>query len=257
MRFPRPFVPVAVAAAAALVFLASPACRKDAPPPSGKEESVRTAPRQDTNPRYDAAAFDEIARTVFRPIYPSLASQMKSSYNLTGGVAVDAGCGPGYWALELAKATELKVYALDIDPAAAAIAGRNIKAAGLEGRVEAVVGDVQAMPFADGLADLVVSRGSYLFWPDKVQAFREIWRILKPGGVAFIGGGLGSDLPLEDRTRIQEVMAERKIGPPQELEMTFEEMGAVLRSAGIPDFKVSHDAGCLCGLWVEFRKPKG
>jgi hypothetical protein len=39
--------------------------------------------------------------------------------------------------------------------------------------------------------------------------------------------------------------------------MTFEEMGAVLRSAGIPDFKVSHDAGCLCGLWVEFRKPKG
>jgi len=242
----------AAAAAGLLAFVsAGEACRRESP------ASPTSAAGADTNPSYTAEEFDEIARTVFRPIYPALALQVKKDYGISRGVAVDAGCGPGYWAIELAKATELKVYALDIDPAAVAVAGRNVREAGLEGRVEPVEGDIQAMPFADGHADLVVSRGSYLFWPDKVKAFREIWRILKPGGVAYVGGGMSSELSLEERSRIQDLMAEKGIGPPQELEVTFEEMGRILRRAGIPDFRISHDTGCLCGLWVEFKKPKG
>jgi len=241
----------AAAALGLLALVAGNACRRESP------DTLAQARGADTNMIYTAEEFDEIARTVFRPIYPALARQVKKDYNLSRGVAVDAGCGPGYWAIELAKATELKVYALDIDPAAVAIAGRNVREAGLEGRVEPVEGDVQAMPFADGQADLVISRGSYLFWPDKVKAFKEIWRILKPGGVVFVGGGMSTELPLEERNRIQDLMAEKGIGPPKEFEVTFEEMGRILRQAGIPDFRVSHDTGCLCGLWVEFRKPKG
>jgi SAM-dependent methyltransferase len=232
---------VAVLAVLGLALLAG-ACRTKTPPSE-----------QDTNPKYRAEAFDKIAREVFGPIYPALALQVKEDYALAAGVAVDAGSGPGYWAIELAKATEMKVHALDLDPEAVAIARRNIKAAGLEGRVEAVQGNVQKMPFPDGFADLVVSRGSYPFWKDKVAAFREIRRILKPGGVAFVGGGLGSRLPDEERTRIREVMDAQKIGPPAGLEVSFEEMGRILREAGIPDFRISHDSGCLCGLWVEFK----
>jgi SAM-dependent methyltransferase len=243
---------------AALAFASG--CKSERP--TGKVPPAEAAPApsvftSDTNPKYDAEGFDRIAREVFAPIYPHLARQMKDDYGIASGVAVDAGSGPGYWAIELGKITELKVFALDIDPKAVEVAGRNIREAGLEGRVEAVVGDVQRLPFDDASVDLVVSRGSYLFWPDKAKAFREIRRVLKPGGVAFIGGGLGNLLPTEDRDRIQTVMADRQIGPPQELEVTFEEMGGILRAAGVTDFRISHDEGCLCGMWVEFRKPKG
>ncbi|MDD8025169.1 MAG: class I SAM-dependent methyltransferase, partial [Acidobacteriota bacterium] len=189
------------------------------------------------------------------PIYPYLAQQMKQDYGITSGIAVDAGCGPAYWAIALAKTTDLQVRALDIDPEALAIADRNIAAAGLRDRVKTVLGDIHKIPLPDDYADLVVSRGSLPFWTDKVQAFREIKRILKPGGVAFIGGGLGSLMPSSERTRIRDIMEKEQIGAPKELEVNFEKLSQILRQAGIPIFKLTTDEGCICGGWVEFRKP--
>jgi SAM-dependent methyltransferase len=234
----------AVIGLAAAALLAA-ACAKE--PPAG--------PGKLTNPSYTAAQFDDIAQRVFGPIYPYLAKQVVQDYGITEGVAVDAGCGPGYWAVELARITSLQITALDLDPEAVAISRRNIAAAGLEGRIRAVQGDIEALPFKDESVDLVVSRGSYPFWKNKAAAFRELLRVLKPGGTAYVGGGLGSLLPAAERTRIREIMDKEKIGPPQELEVSFEEMGRILRQAGIPVFKISRDEGCLCGLWVEFFKP--
>jgi len=208
-----------------------------------------------TGGKNDAESFDKIATTLFKPIYPLLALQIKQDYGITRGVCVDAGSGPGYLAIELAKITELQVTALDIDPEASRIAGRNVSANGLKGRVKVLTADVQKIPLADNSVDLVVSRGSYIFWPDKVAAFKEIRRIMKPGGTAFIGGGMGNLLPQEERRRIQDTMAEKNIGPPAELAVSFDDMGRILRQAGIPEFKITTDEGCLCGLWVEFQKP--
>ncbi len=206
------------------------------------------------NEHLSAASFDQIARTLFKNIYPYLALQIKQDYGINEGVCVDAGAGPGYLSIELAKITNLKIYALDVDPEAIAIAQRNIARAGLKEKIEPVLANVEKMPFPDNSVDLVVSRGSFIFWQDKVQAFKEIKRILKPGGVAFVGGGMGNLLPLEERARIQEIMEKEKIGPPQDLQVSFEAMGDILRRALIGDFKITTDAGCACGMWVEFKK---
>lgn len=212
-----------------------------------------TSCRQDEHS--SAASFDQIARTLFKNIYPYLALQIKQDYGISEGVCVDAGAGPGYLSIELAKITNLQVYALDIDPEAIEIARKNIAAAGLAERIKPVLANVEKMPFPDNFADLVVSRGSFIFWKNKVQAFKEVKRILKPGGVAFIGGGMGNLLPQEERARIQEIMERDKIGPPKNLEVSFEEMAGILRQALVGDYKITTDAGCACGLWVEFKKP--
>lgn len=199
-----------------------------------------------------AEAFDKLAQTVFKNVYFYLAKQIKEDYGITKGMCVDAGAGGGYLAIELAKITDLEIKALDIDPDAIDIAERNIRKAGLTRKVKAVLGDVQKMPFADISVDLVVSRGSYPFWKDKVKAFREIWRILKPGGVAFIGGGTGKLLPQEEKDQIREKMAKGELGPPQNLRISLEELSKILREAGIGQFEITSEEACLC---VELKKP--
>ena len=43
-------------------------------------------------------------------------------------------------------------------------------------------GDVSALPFADGEFDLVLSLNGFHAFPDKEAAYRETFRVLKPGG---------------------------------------------------------------------------
>lgn len=42
--------------------------------------------------------------------------------------------------------------------------------------------DAQALPFADGSCDALVCQFGAMFFPDRVQGFREAHRVLKPGG---------------------------------------------------------------------------
>lgn len=43
-------------------------------------------------------------------------------------------------------------------------------------------GDVGALPFPDGSFDLVLSLNGFHAFPDKEAAYRETFRVLKPGG---------------------------------------------------------------------------
>jgi len=43
-------------------------------------------------------------------------------------------------------------------------------------------GDAQALPFPDAGFDLVLSQFGVMFFPDRVGAYREVRRVLRPGG---------------------------------------------------------------------------
>ena len=43
-------------------------------------------------------------------------------------------------------------------------------------------GDVGALPYADDTFDIVLSLNGFHAFPDKEAAYREIFRVLKPGG---------------------------------------------------------------------------
>lgn len=50
-------------------------------------------------------------------------------------------------------------------------------------RTEFVEGTVESLPFERGSFDLVISNGVLNLAPDKDAAYREIRRVLRPGGV--------------------------------------------------------------------------
>ncbi len=51
------------------------------------------------------------------------------------------------------------------------------------GNVQAVQGDVGALPFEDGSFDAVLSMNGFHVFPDKEKAWSEVNRVLRPGGV--------------------------------------------------------------------------
>ncbi|HID06304.1 MAG TPA: class I SAM-dependent methyltransferase, partial [Armatimonadetes bacterium] len=142
-----------------------------------------------TMERPPAEQMARTALTLFKPVYPALAKQIVQDTGITRGICIELGCGAGSLAIELAKLTQLKIYALDIDPQAVRIAQEQIVKNRLGERVYAMWGDACNLPFRDSFADLIISRGMIPFINDKAKVFREAWRVLKPNGAAYIGGG--------------------------------------------------------------------
>lgn len=74
-------------------------------------------------------------------------------------------------------------YAIDV--AGAIVHQARLRFQGLQPRF--VVGDVRAIPFTSGVFDLVYSMGTIEHFPAYPAALQEIYRVLKPGGMAIIG----------------------------------------------------------------------
>ncbi|MEX0648755.1 MAG: methyltransferase domain-containing protein [Balneolaceae bacterium] len=110
--------------------------------------------------------------------YPFLANGIKQ-----GDTVVDIGSGSGADVLIAALKTgpEGEVYGIDMTPAMIAKAEENIKKTGFS-NVRIINGKADDIPLEDASADVVTSNGVFNLVPDKEKAFREVHRILRPGG---------------------------------------------------------------------------
>jgi ubiquinone/menaquinone biosynthesis C-methylase UbiE len=138
------------------------------------------------------------------------------------------------------------------------IARENIKREKLEARVTAEEGDAMKLRFPDGSADLIVSRGSFLFWENTAQGFREVYRVLKTGGVAFVGGGMGRSISPEKKEAIKRKIERAGFMNRCRNKITPVMMQEILESINIQTFRIMGDgpgdSGCRCGMWIEIRK---
>ncbi len=103
------------------------------------------------------------------------------------GIAVDAGCGPGYLASAMSKDFPgMRIIGLDISRLMMEAAARNISAHPTCHRIAFCRGDVQRLPFRDSSVDFIISTGSLHHWGDAPRALREMYRVLRPGGRLLI-----------------------------------------------------------------------
>jgi SAM-dependent methyltransferase len=144
--------------------------------------------RSMTTPRDVAALFDRMAPDyeVLEPWYEHLYDVLHGLLARTlappavgavrPGRALDAGCGTGLQA-GLLERLGWQVHGIDLAAALLARARSRLAAPRL------ARGDLQALPYADGVFDVAVCCGSTLsFVPDPAAALRELARVLRPGG---------------------------------------------------------------------------
>ncbi len=184
-------------------------------------------------PDTSARSYEWVVEHRTKHTYPLTAMRMLAECGgIREGICVDVGCGLGHLELELAKRSNFKIFGLDIDPDAKPMFEKRIRKAGLQDRVSFVLGDAQRMPFPDDYADVIFSRGALIFIPDIGQCLQEVHRVLKPTGVAFLGG--------------------RYVYTPQRHKLSTEKLKKIVSESGVPGARVI-DAR---GQWVKIVGPE-
>ncbi|MBU2446018.1 MAG: methyltransferase domain-containing protein [Bacteroidetes bacterium] len=102
-----------------------------------------------------------------------------------GEVVVDLGCGAGIDVISAAHKVGPggRVIGVDISPQMIEKAKQAVAEAGLQDRkIELYLGDIEKLQLPDSFADVVISNCVIILVPNKDSAYREAFRILKPGG---------------------------------------------------------------------------
>ena len=126
-----------------------------------------------------------------------------------GEVVLDLGSGGGFDVFIAGRKVGAKGRAIGVDmtPEMLAKARKNIAAyqerSGLD-NVEFRLGEIEHLPLADNSVDAVISNCVINLSPDKEQVWREIARVLKPGGrVAVSDLALFKPLPQEVKAMVE------------------------------------------------------
>lgn len=219
---------------------------------------------QDSGPtQRSAERMVRTADTVLEPVYAPLAEFIVATYELAErtGVGIDVGGGSGNLVVELSRRTRRMDWInADYNRHFRIPFLRRTRAAGVASRTRFLEADVHDLPLPAGCADVVVSRGSFPFWDNLERGLSEIYRVLKPGGVALVGRGFSPNLPVAVARHVRAQQA-RRGGPPEyDVEETAAELARAMVALGVQKYRVLKPSppdsqGVNYGVWLEFRRP--
>ncbi|MFZ2148297.1 MAG: class I SAM-dependent methyltransferase [Sedimentisphaerales bacterium] len=198
----------------------------------------------------EAKRFDKKVKENFMPAVVSTVKQITEDYGVLEGVCLDVGCGTAIFAIELCRHSKLKVYALEKEKAIYEVASMNIEKERLTDKIIPILGDAHKLPFENEFADFIISRGSYHCWEDKVRVFKEIYRVLKRGGIGFVGGGFGRYVTEEELNRMKS-LRDHSLKEGAKAYSSPDKLREVIDKAGISNFRIIYDRA---GLWAEIKK---
>jgi len=128
-------------------------------------------------------SFDERCIAYARDRFAHVAGRAGWPYR----TSLELGCGTGFFTLNLKLAGVLdEGHVTDLSPGMVEVAQRNARSLGFE--MAGRVADAERLPYDDDSFDLVIGHAVLHHIPDVEQAFREVLRVLKPGGRFVFAG---------------------------------------------------------------------
>jgi arsenite methyltransferase len=164
-----------------------------------------------------------------------------------GETVLDLGCGGGFDCFLASKRVGENGYVIGVDmtPEMIELARGNAEKGGYA-NVEFRLGDIEALPVADGCADVILSNCVINLAADKRQVYREAYRVLKPGGRLSISDVLAIR-PLPEAVRNDLAMVSGCIGGAE----LVEDIREMLGDAGFTDvvLKPLEHSRTIIGSW--------
>jgi ubiquinone/menaquinone biosynthesis C-methylase UbiE len=160
---------------------------------------------------------------------------------------LDVGCGGGMTIKEMAKiATVGFVAGVDYSEIMVRQALKRNAAAVKAERVAVERGDISNLPFEDAIFDLACAIESFNYWPEPVAGLKEVYRVLKDGGLVAITTAWNKEM--DDQPRYA-ALAHKMRFPLY----SGDEMVAMLTGAGFSkvQFRLKDGRGWLCTVGVK------
>jgi ubiquinone/menaquinone biosynthesis C-methylase UbiE len=137
--------------------------------------------------------FSRLSQENYNRWFIPLVDDILSFHLPSDAVILDIGSGPGLLAKEIgSRSQQFKVIGIDISKDTLRIAHDNNKNCPNLSFIEASVYNI---PFNENSFDLVVCKDSLHHFNDLKKALKEMWRVLRPGGVLYIQD-LRRDVPM-------------------------------------------------------------
>ena len=145
-------------------------------------------------------------------------------------ICLDIGCGGGANVKRLLdKVPYVKVIGIDYSEISVIKSEKTNKAGIRNRRCEILQANVMDLPFGNDAFDLITAFETIYFWPDILDAFKQVHRVLKPNGTFMICNEVSGENPKDENwTKIIDGM---KI-------YNSEQIREALKSAGFIDIKI-------------------
>lgn len=102
-------------------------------------------------------------------------------------IILDAGCGGGEAIKLLAKhSSKGMIYGIDYSKEMVRLSNETNKKLIVKNRVRIYETSISKLPFSDNTFNIVTAFETYTFWPDILNDFKEVRRVLQPGGIFLI-----------------------------------------------------------------------
>ena len=182
------------------------------------------------------------------PVYPFMADHVLNVSGVRSGYVLDLGPFAGGLAVSLlAKSSGFRAKVMDESERVLRWAAQQARENGCSSRFTVRCASIEPIPEPDGSFDLVLVRGAFFFLTPPL--LREIKRVLRAGGWAWVGGGYG---PLTPDAVIDPIGERSKkwnaaIGKQR---ITVEEAGRLLSTARVATSARLSTEG---GLWIELK----
>ncbi len=132
-----------------------------------------------------ATSYEKATRLVINSYYSEVADEIVSRF--TSGKMLDLGTGPGYLPVEIVnRQPNINILGIDLSKKLIHMAQANAAKAGLSDQLRFEVGNSARLRFSDEVFDMVLSTGMLHSLKDPVGVFKEIYRVLKKGGQAWL-----------------------------------------------------------------------
>jgi ubiquinone/menaquinone biosynthesis C-methylase UbiE len=174
--------------------------------------------------------YDLAAAVLFRGRRRSYRALLAATGVRYGDRVLDVGCGPGYFARMLAEATGPggSVVGIDAAPEMTEYAGRRARRLT---NCRFQPGAAEAIPFADGAFDVVVSSLMMHHLPAdaRARAVREMLRVLRPGGTLLLADYRAGDGVLG--------RLHASLGPVREMQRRVSPLEPLVAQAGFTELR--------------------